>query len=236
MKRFLCIACLAMGGLFLTDSVQAQITTINATGDTILQDSTGAGPATDLFGYGGFPTGATGAFTQVKKPTQNLFAVDRDAIRFDLSALAGRTVTSATLRFVQRDDVRGLQAGTEAVYGFTANATPTLSEFTGGVLLGNITAPGVVGSVVTLDVTAFTAASVTGFGGSNSFAVFRLQDPVTTDVTGNPYSLSFSNDRTPNGQPLQLIVNLSPCGSRTRKSGSASRIGHQRRGFPGSPS
>ena len=183
--------------------------TINALGDTILQDNDNNGNAdAPLFGLGGGSgsAGSFGAFTQANKPSQGFFVTDSDAIRFNLSPLVGELITSATLRLVQRDDFRGLQAGTESVFGFTDDATPELDDYIGGTPLGIITAPGVVGAVVTLDVTSFVQNALTVFGPGNDFAVFRLQDPVTSDTTSNPFSLSFSNDRTPDGPPLQLIV------------------------------
>ena len=183
--------------------------TLDALGDSVLQDDDNNGIADTIFGYGGFSAGTLGAFTQQNKPTQSAFVADRDAIRFALGSLVGQTVTTATLRMVQRTDLRGLQAGTESVFGFLDDSTVELDDYTGGSLLGAVSAPGVAGALVTLDVTAFVQAGLLAYGPGSDVAVFRLQDPVTADTTGNPYSLSFSNDRTPSGVPLQLVIETS---------------------------
>lgn len=184
--------------------VKAGPMTINALGDTILQDDHNNGTADDMFGLGGLAA-SSGAITQANKPSQGFFVTDRDAIRFDLSSLAGQTVASAVLRLDQISDFRGLQAGQESVYGFTGDATPVLSDYNGGNDLGIISAPGIVNSVVTLDVTGFVNDALANLTPGNTYAIFRLQDPVTSDLSGNPYSLSFSDDRT-GGTLLQLVV------------------------------
>jgi hypothetical protein len=202
------VVALALGAVIVALPNQAfgAPITLTAFGDTILQDNDNNGTADVLFGLGGFPAGPIGALTQANKPSQgSIFVTDRDAIRFNLNPLAGASVVSATLRLVQISDVRGLQAGSERVYGFLDDATPEVDDYSGGTLLGTISAPGIVGAVVTIDVTAFLQSALSSVGPGNDFAVFRLQDPVTTDLTGNPYSLSFSNDRT-GGVPIQLIV------------------------------
>jgi hypothetical protein len=196
--------------LLFAGPVRGALISLDAIGDTQVQDGDLDGIFDSMFGYGGGAT-SFGAITQKSRPSNPGWVEVRDAIRFDLAPLAAMTVTSATLRLIQYGDFRGLQVGSESVYGFIDDVTPELDDATQGALVGagEITAPGIQGAVVELDVTQFLAAAALSYT-PGDFAVFRLENPVTAELNGNPYSLSFYDDRTTGGDPLRLIVEAVP--------------------------
>jgi hypothetical protein len=196
---------LAAAVVFAWVATASAATIIEAVGDTITQDDNNDGIAESKFGYQGLSAGTIGVFTQRNKPSQTAFVEDRSVIRFDLALLLDQDIDHAILQLVQYGDFRGLQAGSADVYGFTDDNIVELDDHVQGVKIATLSAPGVEGVIVDIDVTAFLLSALTAFSPGADFVVFRLQNPVTSDATDNPYSLSFRSDRN-EGPPPRLIA------------------------------